>query len=50
MTTIPKENINTAGTQSNSYVYLEDFLILYTDTENEYKYEWNNGQVEKPKV
>ena len=49
MTTIPKEKINTSIAQLDSYVSLEDFLRLYANTEDGYKYEWNNGQIEKTK-
>ena len=49
MTTLPKEKINTPIAQSDSYMSLEDFLRLYADIEDGYKYEWNNGQIEKTK-
>ena len=49
MTTIPQEKINTSIAQSDSYVSLEDFLRLYANIEDGYKYEWNNGQIEKTK-
>jgi len=49
MTIIPQEKNNTPIAQSDSYVSLEDFLRLYADIEDGYKYEWNNGQIEKTK-
>lgn len=49
MTNSPKEKINTPIARSDSYLSVKDFLRLYADTEDGYKYEWNNGQIEKTK-
>lgn len=47
MSTIPKELSTLPHTDSDSYTSLEDFLRLYSDMEDGFKYEWNNGKIEK---
>ena len=34
---------------SDSFISLEDFLRCYSNMEDEFKYEWNNGKIEKTK-
>jgi len=45
--TIPKNTVN--NTTPQEYISLDTFLSIYTNIENGYKYEWNNGKVEKTK-
>jgi Uma2 family endonuclease len=40
-------NKKASGTASKRLVSLESFLVRYTNREDPYKYEWNNGVVEK---
>ena len=40
ITTIPQAD-------SDSYITLENFLRLYSNVEDGFKYEWNNGKIEK---
>ncbi len=47
MSTIPKDIATIPRTDSDSYISLDDFLRLYSDMEDGFKYEWNNGKIEK---
>lgn len=43
------EDISIPHPNSDSDISLEEFLRLYSDIEDEFKYEWNNGKIEKTK-
>jgi len=45
--TVPKDTVNSST--SETYLSLDMFLRIYANIENGYKYEWNNGKVEKTK-
>lgn len=47
MSTIPKDITALPHQHSDSHVSLDDFLRLYADMEDGFKYEWNNGKIEK---
>lgn len=47
MSTISKDIAITPQNVSDSYISLDDFLRLYSDMEDGFKYEWNNGKIEK---
>lgn len=47
MSTIPKDIAIVPQTVSDSYISLDDFLRLYSDMGDGFKYEWNNGRIEK---
>ncbi len=47
MSTISKNEVSSPNSDSDSYLSLEEFLRLYSDIEDGFKYEWNQGKIEK---
>lgn len=47
MSTVSKDITPIPHNESDSYVSFEDFIRLYSNMEDGFKYEWNNGKIEK---
>ncbi|MEN0050309.1 MAG: Uma2 family endonuclease [Bacteroidota bacterium] len=47
MTTTTQQQSNSSEVQPMRYVSLEEFLLTYSDKEDGYKYEWDDGQIEQ---
>lgn len=47
MTTIPKDISYGPSPDSDAFIPFEDYKRTYYNTTDGFKYEWNNGKVEK---
>lgn len=47
MSTVPQDTPTVANTQSDNFISFEEYMRYYYHAEDGFKYEWNNGKLEK---